>query len=317
MRVRRFLPNLSLLLAFDAVMRSGSVTAAAHDLSLTQSTVSRLIQTLETQLGQQLFLRHRKRLIPTEAARRYAGDIGQALDLIQRSSMSLIANPDGGGLDLAVLPTFATRWLAPRLPQFLSANPGISVNLSTRFKPFSFDVEPYDAVIYFGRDDWPGADHVKLFDEGVTACAAPALLADHPVRDVGDMAGLTLLQLETRPTAWAAWFAGQGGQPPGEGSRMRMDQFSMMIQAAISGLGVALLPDYLAQIEIAEGRLRPILRRAVTGTGAYWLAWPQAKSGLKPIAAFRDWITDRIAADFSATLAAEANPRPGQGQSPS
>lgn len=299
MRTRRFLPNLSLLLAFDAVMRHGSVTAAARDLSLTQSTVSRLVQTLEAQLGQPLFLRHRRRLVPTEAARRYAQDIGQALDLIQRSSMSLVANPDGGALDLAVLPTFATRWLAPRLPQFLSANPGISVTLSTRFKPFGSDAEPFDAVIYFGQEDWPGAERVKLFDEGVTACAAPELLRRHPVTTPGDLAGLTLLQLETRPTAWAAWFAGQGAQLRCDGNRMRMDQFSMMIQAAISGLGVALLPDYLAQIEIDEGRLCPILRRGVPGTGSYWLAWPRAKAGLRPIAAFRDWITARIAKDLA------------------
>ncbi|MFV0383502.1 LysR family transcriptional regulator [Paracoccus sp. (in: a-proteobacteria)] len=295
MRQRRFLPNLSLLMAFDAVMRNGSVTVAAQDLALTQSTVSRLIQTLETQLGQPLFVRHRRRLIPTDSAQRYARDISRALDLIQRSSMSLIANPDGGSLDLAVLPTFATRWLAPRLPRFLSDNPGISVNLATRFKPFSFDAEPYDAVIYFGHDDWPGAMHVKLFDERITACASPAFLREHPVNGPGDLAGLVLLQLETRLNAWEAWFVGQGVGARVTPNGMLMDQFSMMIQAAISGLGVALLPDYLARIEIAEGRLAPILRPAVPGTGAYWLAWPQAKSGLKPISAFRDWITAQIA----------------------
>lgn len=302
MRQRRFLPNLSLLMAFDAVMRNGSVTAAAQDLALTQSTVSRLIQTLETQLGQPLFIRHRKRLVPTEAALRYGRDISGALDLIQRASMSLIANPDGGTLDLAVLPTFATRWLAPRLPGFLSANPGISVNLATRFRAFSFDAEPYDAVIYFGRDDWPGAVHVKLFDETLTACAAPDFLHRHPIRDAGDMRDLVLLQLETRLSAWAAWFAGQGVRAAPIVNGMLMDQFSMMIQAAISGLGVALLPDYLARIEIAEGRLQPILRSAVPGTGAYWLAWPQAKSGRKPIEAFRSWIATQIATEFSTSV---------------
>lgn len=293
-RQRRFLPNLSLLLAFDAVMRSGSVTGAAQDLSLTQSTVSRLIQTLEAQLGQQLFRRHRKRLVPTEAAKRYFAEISSALDIVQRASMSLIANPEGGTLSLAVLPTFGTRWLAPRLPGFLSANPGISVNLATRFARFNFDAEPFDAMICFGRDDWPEARHLKLFDERLTACASPGFLTDHPIDRAGDLHDCVLLQLETRPSAWDAWFAGQRASPPAIRNGMLMDQFSMMIQAAISGLGVALLPDYLAQIEIAEGRLRPVLRQAVAGPGSYWLAWPAAKDDLGPLKAFRGWISDLL-----------------------
>lgn len=297
MRQRRFLPNLSLLLAFDAVMRSGSVTAAAQDLSLTQSTVSRLIQTLEAQLGQQLFQRRRKRLVPTDAAQRYFAEISSALDIVQRASMSLIANPDGGTLSLAVLPTFGTRWLAPRLPGFLSANPGISVNLATRFARFNFEAEPFDAMISFGRDDWPDAHHLKLFDEKLTACASPEFLDRTPVTHPDDLRECVLLQLETRLDAWPAWFAGQGAAAPALPNGMLMDQFSMMIQAAISGIGVALLPDYLARIEIAGGRLRPILRPGVAGPGAYWLVWPRAKDGLGTLEAFRDWLTDTLAED--------------------
>ena len=297
LRQRRFLPNLSLLLAFDAVMRRGSVTGAAQDLGLTQSTISRLLQSLEAQLGQSLFTRHKKRLKPTEAAQRYFRDISGALDIIQRAGMSLIANPDGGTLDLAVLPTFATRWLAPRLPDFLSQNPGVSINLATRFTTFSFETEPFDAVIFFGRDDWPGAKHLKLFEERLTACASPQFLAGHPIARTGDLAGCVLLQLATRPGAWADWFAGQEATRPDGVSSMVVDQFSMMIQVAISGLGVALLPDYLARIETAEGRLQPILHPGVPGRGAYWLAWPDRKAGLKPLEAFRDWLAARMAQD--------------------
>lgn len=297
LRQRRFLPNLSLLLAFDAVMRRGSVTGAAQDLGLTQSTISRLIQSLENQLGTALFIRHKKRLTPTEAAERYFRDISGALDIIGRAGMSLIANPDGGTLDLAVLPTFATRWLAPRLPDFLSQNPGVSVNLTTRFTTFSFETEPFDAVIFFGRDDWPGARHLKLFEERLTACVAPQVLAERPIAGTADLTGAVLLQLATRPDAWSDWFAGQAAGQPEHVGAMVVDQFSMMIQVAISGLGVALLPDYLARIEIAEGRLLPVLRQAVPGRGAYWLAWPDRKAGLKPLEAFRTWLAGRMAQD--------------------
>lgn len=294
LRHRRYIPSTSLLLAFDGVMRCGSVTLAAQELSLTQSTVTRLIQTLEAQLGQPLFVRHRKRLVPTDAAARYFRDISGALDLIQRGSMTLIANPDGGSLDLAVLPTFGTRWLAPRLPDFLSAHPGVSINLTTRFKRFDFNTEPFDAVIFFGDQDWPNTEHLKLFDEQLTACASPDLLRHSPIHTPADLKRLVLLQLQTRPEAWADWFRGQGAEPePVNG--MMVDQFSMMIQMAISGLGVALLPDYLARIEIAEGRLRPILEGAVAGRGSYWLSWPRHKQNHRPLILFGDWLARRIA----------------------
>ena len=290
MRQRRFLPSLSLLLAFEAVARHRSVTEAAKELHLTQSAVSRLIKTLEAQLGVELFIRQRKKLTPTAAALAYQADLTRALDMIQRASMSLIANPEGGALSLAALPTFATRWLGPRLGRFLESHPGVSVSLATRIKRFSFETELFDAVIYFGEPDWPGVNHLKLFDERLTACASPAFLARNPVRSATDLAPLPLLQLETRATGWDDWFQAQNAAPTGAGG-MLMDQFSMMIQAAISGLGVALLPDYLARHEIEEGRLAPILRPAVPGAGAYWLAWPEQKDGYAPLTTFRAWLS--------------------------
>lgn len=291
---RRFLPSLSQLLAFEAVVRHRSVTRAAQELSLTQSTVSRLVQNLEGQLGRALFVRRGKKLLPTEAAEAYFRDVSHGLGAIHRAGMALVANPQGGSLSLATLPTFGTRWLGPRLGRFLAENPGITLNLATRVQRFDFDIEPIDAVIFFGEPDWPKASHMKLFDERLTACASPEFLARNPVRTAADIAGLPLLQLETRPTAWAVWFDGQGAAPPAT-SGMLMDQFSMMIQAAISGLGIALLPDYLAQAEIAEGRLLPVLDPAVPGTGSYWLAWPEASDRNAPLRAFRQWL-ERLAA---------------------
>jgi len=276
------------------VVRHQSVTLAAREMNLTQSTISRLVQNLEGQLGRELFVRHRKRLAPTEAAETYFRDISAALNMIQRASMGLVANPDGGSLTLAILPTFGTRWLGPRLGLFLQANPGITLNLATRLRRFDFDTETLDAAIFFGQPDWPGAAHLKLFDEQLTACASADFLARHPIRSVADMAGAPLLQLETRPLAWAAWFEGQEAPAPAVAG-MLMDQFSMMIQAAISGLGIALLPDYLAWAEIEAGRLAPVLKPSVPGTGSYWLAWPQSRSRHAPLRAFRNWLPSVVA----------------------
>jgi DNA-binding transcriptional LysR family regulator len=289
-RPRRFLPSISLLSAFEAVLRTGSTAAAARELNLTQGAISRLIQNLEDQLGRPLFDRHRRRLVPTEAARAFGRDITRALDTIQRASMELSANPGGGILSLAILPAFGTRWLAPRLGRFQAANPGITINLATRLKRFSFEAEGFDAAIHFGTDDWRDAGHMKLFDERLTACAAPALLATSPVETADDLQALPLLRLETRPTAWEAWFREHGATAT-SARGMLFDQFATMTQAAIAGLGVALLPDYLAEPEIADGRLLPLFRRGVAGVGAYWLVWPQARANYPPLAAFRSWLS--------------------------
>lgn len=289
MRQRRFLPSTKHLLALDAVVRHGSVTAAAEELSLTQSTVSRLVIALEKQLGRELFVRERRRLIPNAAAVSYQSEIARALDVIHRSSMSAVANPDGGTLSLAVPPTFASRWLGPRLGGFMGENPGILINMSTRIGRLDFEGEAFDAAIYCGLDDWEGVNSLKLFEEKVTACVSEEFAKSHRLTCLDDLKGLPMLQLESQPDVWAEWFGRQGGHPPAP-SGMLMDQFSMMIQAAISSLGIAILPDYLAQIEIFEGRLVPVLEQAVPLREAYWLVWPKRKDGDVPLRVFRTWL---------------------------
>jgi LysR family transcriptional regulator, glycine cleavage system transcriptional activator len=218
----------------------------------------------------------------------------RALDLIQRASMQVSTNPGGGVLSLAILPAFGTRWLAPRLGTFLGTNPGITVNLATRLRRFNFEAESFDAAIHFGRDDWLDADHLKLFDETVTACATPDFIARNGIRAISDLNHVPLLQLETRRHAWGAWFKAQSHAAP-RPSGMLFDQFATMTQSAIAGLGVALLPDYLADLEIEEGRLLPLFQRGIATGGAYWLVWPLSRPDYPPLAAFRTWLSEQFA----------------------
>lgn len=291
---RRLLPSISLLTAFESVIRTGSTLAAAQDLDLTQGAVSRLIQNLESQLGVTLFLRERRRLVPTDHALAYARDVAKALDLISRGSMRVRSSTGGGTLSLAILPTFGTRWLAPRLPRFLAEHPGITINLGTRLKPFDFEEEGYDAAIHYGEQNWAGTGSIKLFDERLVACCAPSFLAKHSFSSARDLIGLPLLQLETRPNAWSSWFSHHGvteNVPQG----MLFDQFAPMIQAVIHGLGVALLPEFLAKPELAEGRLVEILGGSVRGEGSYYLVWPSVGAWYPPLQAFRDWLQTEAA----------------------
>lgn len=297
---RRFLPSLSLLAAFESVCRTGSTLSAARDLDLTQGAVSRLIQNLEAQLGVALFLREGRRLRPTEAALAYSRDVKKAMDLISRGSMRVRSNAGGGTLSLSILPTFGTRWLAPRLPRFLAAHPGITLNLGTRLRPFDFEEEGFDAAIHFGGENWPNAGFLKLFDERLIACCSPDFLAANPVTSANSLLTLPLLQLETRPGAWSAWFRQHGieGQAP---YGMLFDQFAPMIQSAISGLGVALLPEFLAASELADRRLVTAWGEPVPGDGSYYLVWPRISEWYPPLQAFRDWLAAE-AADPDGTL---------------
>lgn len=288
---RRFLPSLSLLSAFEAVCRTGSTLAAARDLDLTQGAVSRLVQSLEAQFGAPLFLRQGRRLVPTEGARAYARDVARALDMISRGAMRLRSPPGGGALALAILPTFGTRWLAPRLARFTAAHPGITLHLGTRLRPFDFAEEGFDAAIHFGGQSWGGAQYQKLFDEMVLPCCAPAWAASHPINQAEDLLDQPLLQLETRPLAWRDWFAAHGIEsplPPG----VVFDQFGPMIQAAIYGLGVALLPAFLAEQELADGRLISVWGAPVASQGSYYLTWPEAAADHPPLRAFRNWLAE-------------------------
>ena len=286
---RRYIPSVSLLAAFEAVCRLGSTAAAARELSLTQGAVSRLVQNLEGQLGVQLFRREGRRLKPTEPALAYARDVRKALELIARASLGLRANPGGGVLSLAILPTFGTRWLAPRLGQFLAENPGVTLNLGTRLRPFDFASETFDAAIHFGNRPWPDAEHLPLFDERIIATCSPGYLAANPMQRPEDLLDKSLLQLESRPNAWGAWFAHHGLEAPHTQGIM-FDQFAPMMQAAAHGVGIALLPEFLALPEIGEGRLVRTPGEIVSGVGTYYLVWPADVTPSPPLVAFRDWL---------------------------
>ena len=283
---RRYLPSIPALMALEALDRLGTASAAAAELSLTQGAVSRALQALEDQLGVPLMVRERQRLRLTPAAADYVAEVRRALQMLANASLTLRANPTGGSLNLAILPAFGMHWLAPRLAGFARAHPEVTVNLSTRLKPFDFDGSGFDAAIHYGRQDWPGVGYLKLMDERILAVGSPALLP-RPLAAAGDVLGLPLLQMQGRTGDWGRWLAHHGlaGQrPPG----MLFDQFATMTQGAVHGLGLAVLPTFLITRELAEGRLVAAFGDEVAALGSYYLVWPQGPVRA-PLASFRAW----------------------------
>ncbi|MCP3473494.1 LysR family transcriptional regulator [Bradyrhizobium sp. CCGUVB1N3] len=293
---RRFLPSTAVLAAFEATARTGSMTLAARELQLTQSAVSRQIKMLEEQLEVELFIRERQTVRLNSVGESYAREIREALHKISTASFNLHANPRGGSLNLAILPTFGTRWLAPRLPRFLAANPGITINLATRLSYFDFRVESLDAAIHFGQPEWPGAEMALLRSEQVIPACSPGLKRQYHFRVAGDLRNAPLLSISTRFHAWDRWFLIHDA--PGRTTQgMVFDQFATAAQAAIAGLGVALLPTFLIQDELASRKLVRAINLPMESPERYYLVWPSERAKYPPLAAFREWLLAETAPD--------------------
>jgi LysR family transcriptional regulator, glycine cleavage system transcriptional activator len=291
---RRYLPPLPALMSLEALDRLGTGAAAADSLGLTQGAVSQQLKTLEQQLGVQLMVLEKQRLRLTPAAKDYVAEVRKALQILSSASLSLRANPTGGSLNLSILPAFGMHWLAPRLARFAAAHPEVTINLSTRLKPFAFDGNRFDAAIHYGREDWPGVAFLKLMDEDIIAVTAP-----HPPENP------PLLHLESRPGDWPRWFGHHGIAAPQTGG-MLFDQFATMMQAAIHGLGAALLPLFLIERELADGRLVAMRGGAVRAPGSYFLVWPKDTPARAPLVSFRNWLVTDMAADTALTRPARA-----------
>lgn len=288
---RRFLPSISSLLALEAVDRLGSASAAADELSLTQSAVSRQLKAMETQLGVTLIKRSQMRLSLTPSAQSYVQTARTSLQDLAQAALQLTANPAGGSLHLSILPAFGMHWLAPRLGDFARTHPEVTVNLGTRIKPFDFRHEPFDAAIHFGQRNWTGMEYLKIMREEVIPVCAPQL-ADE-ITTLSELRNAPLLHLDTRPEAWENWFASQNAPVTGLHG-MLFDQFATMIQATIHGLGISLLPSYLIQEDLRAERLVNAWDGPRISLGDYFLVWPADRAMSEPLKSFRNWVQDQL-----------------------
>jgi LysR family glycine cleavage system transcriptional activator len=289
--MRRKIPSTGALCAFESAARHQSFTKAADELAVTQSAICRQIGTLEDFLGVKLFRRSRRGVALTEAGAAYSRRVVARLDDFERDTLELMARGgQGATLELAVVPTFATKWLLPRLPMFHSAHPDITVNLTSQTRPFLFEGTEFDAAIHPGTGIWPGTEGLRLMGETLVAICSPALLASRGAMKRNDWKRYRLLQQSTRPYAWREWFASQGMEVEGDMAGPRLELFSMIAEAAKQGMGIALMPRLLVEDELKSGALVQVSAHEHPSSRSYYLIFPEEKTENAALSRFCDWI---------------------------
>ena len=293
--MRRTVPATHALLCFEAAARLESFTRAAQELSLTQSAISRQITALEELVGTPLFRRTRHGVAVTQAGARYAKQVTLRLRALEQDTLDVMSTQGrGGSVRLASVPTFAARWLIPRLPGFAQLHPDITVHIDTRTRPFMFADTLFDAALYSGTAhqvaQWAGTRAQMLLAEEVLPVCSPTLLQGRKSLSPGAIASLPLLQQSTRPDCWQTWFAACGVEAALALAGPRYEQFSMTAAAAIQGLGVGLIPRILIEEELRTGQLVIAHPQALPEARHYWVVQPEGAAANTALDALLAWL---------------------------
>jgi len=318
--MRRPLPPLNALRAFDAAARHLSFTRAADELAVTQAAISHQVKALETLLGVKLFRRLTRELRLTEEGHALAPGLRDAFDRLAQA-VERVRAPGRAVLTLSTLTTFAVSWLVPRLPRFQDAHPEIEVRVSANPRLVDFAREDVDAAIRFGGTEWPGLVQHELFGFRLTPLAPPSLAAR--LKRPEDLARVPLIDTTPRPGEWIIWLekAGLAELAP-SGGGVVFDSTLVALGAAAKGMGVAVGDPLMAADELEAGRLvQPFDLVVSSNAKAYWLVYPEAFAERPKIRAFRDWIlaeaaafkkTEPSRAARAAGRAVAASPRSGK-----
>ncbi|UDM07131.1 LysR family transcriptional regulator [Halomonas sp. NyZ770] len=292
---RNHLPSLMGLNCFEAAARHLSFTRAAEELNLTQSAVSKQVAQLEGTLLHPLFRRVKKRLHLTPEGAVYLGEARKILAQVEMSTRYMQSyGVESDVLNVATLPTFGARWLIPRLNGFRHQHPSISLNILNRSEPFDLQKERIEVAFFFGPGAWPKAECMELLTEELVPVCAPSTFDQFDINGPLALTDMVLLQVSTRPEAWHEWFEAQSLYTEHSYHGPRFDTFYMALCAAQAGCGVALVPKFLAQKEIEEGKLVIPWPFGLTSTNAYYMAYPEHMGEIYKVRAFIDWISKRI-----------------------
>ena len=286
---RARLPPLNAIKAFEAAARLGSFTRAAEELGVTHGAVSRQIHLLEEWLGISLFLRTSRNAMPTRAGTDLLAEAGPALDRLASASLRVRSGEALGVLHISALPTFAMRWLIPRLPEFQREHPALETRIVTASTPaeqFRMGVD----VVVSGPARQPGWIGSRFLGEAYLPLLSPGLMKQRPLRSPADLAQHTLLHAATRRQMWLRWLTAAGVPDLKPARDQVFEHFYFAIQAAIEGLGVAVGPLALVGDELREGRLVAPIKEPAIRTRGYFVYAPETNSEAPAITALRQWL---------------------------
>ena len=292
----RPVPPLDGLRAFEVASRRLSFTEAAEELLVTQGAVSQRIKALERELGVPLFDRLARGIALTEEGARLALSIRPGLEQIDRAVAQAVRAKGDGPLILSVLPSFATRWLVPRLHRFTRRWPDIHVQVLPEQALADLRSSRVHAAVRFGGGNYPGLSTIAIMGDAVVPVCSPALLgAGSPVRVVDDLMHLPILRDSSTEgdgsgTDWASWLASVGASDLRLPEGQRFDQADLLIEAAASGLGVALARISLIGADLAANRLVRLPFPAVPAPYSYYLVSAHEMKCNPKLVALRDWL---------------------------
>ncbi|HTI84909.1 MAG TPA: transcriptional regulator GcvA [Acetobacteraceae bacterium] len=287
------MPPLNALRAFEATARHLSMKEAAAELSVTPGAVSQLVRGLEQRLGTQLFRRNNRALVLTEAGQGYFTPIRHAFRQIGEATRRLQAAPSAGVLTVSAPPAFAESWLVPRLGSFRTQHAEIELNIATTRGLANFAADGVDVAIRHGLGSYPGLRCDRIATIAMIPVCSRRFLAALPrrPRTPSDLLHLSLLH-DAERQEWALWFQAQGVTDVSHAAStgISFDDQMLLIRAAASDQGIALVTETLARRELDHGNLVRVLDVAWPQEFSYWLVCPRPTAGQPKIVAFRDWL---------------------------
>jgi LysR family glycine cleavage system transcriptional activator len=293
----RRLPPLNAVRAFEAAGRYLSFTGAAQELRVTQSAVSRHVAGLEDWLGAKLFHRRQRGIALTPRGEAYFKALGGALDQIDDATARMRDGAEDRVLRLKLPPTFAIRWLIPRLSGFQALHPDIEVQITSSHEAADFDREDVDAFVRseHGAPSYDG--YQRLFGEVLAPVCSPALLARGPALDTpADLAGHVRLSSMHRPRDWPLWLAAANVAAVEARGAITFDNAALAYQAAVDGLGVAIAQQAFIAEDLRSGRLVMPFALPVVTQEAYYLGFHPDRTKAPRIAALEAWLMAEAAA---------------------
>ena len=286
--MRRKLPSMRALESFEAVARFGNVTRAAEELGRTQGAVSRSIANLEAYVGQDLFIRDRRQLILKDRAKNYLEKMSSVLDTLERETASMIAaQNEENVLRLGVLPTLASRWLMPKIAGYLHLSASTELHLVKGLGRADFERQQVDVAIECAAEPPEGLQSEHLFDEEIIAVISPSILKKNKKQKFNK------LVMPARLEAWEIW--SQRHHSPQVAKSTLFENYTMMIEAACLGLGVAVVPTVYVNQDLDSGRLIAPFGGCVSSGRSYWLTYSASSALKKQVVDFVSWLTQKEA----------------------